>query len=120
MLEHKPAYTWFKVFNSEIEAKEKVQLRKLQKFELNGREICFAHTPFGFFATDDACPHLGYSLSRGTTNYLNEVICPWHSYRYNLSTGRECDYRTRNATLYPVEVREDGVYIGMIEAETTS
>lgn len=110
-------YTWHKVFSSAEEAKEQVALRKLQLLEVEGRAICFAHTPDGFFAVDDACPHLGQSLSRGTTNYLNEVICPWHSYRYNLENGRECDYRTRNAVLHPVELRPDGVYVGIKKKE---
>ncbi|MDX5422369.1 MAG: Rieske 2Fe-2S domain-containing protein [Hymenobacteraceae bacterium] len=109
------SYTWHKVFGSADEAKTKVPQRQLHKFVLNGRSICFAHTSAGFFALDDACPHLGFSLSKGTTNYLNEVICPWHSYRFNLESGRECDFRSRNAVVHPVEVRTDGVYIGIKE-----
>lgn len=107
-------YNWHKVYASVEEATQTVPLRKLQKLEIDGRQICFAHTHAGFFAVDDACPHLGYSLSRGTTNYLNEVVCPWHSYRFNLQTGFECEYRSRNAKTHPVEVREDGIYIGII------
>lgn len=106
-------YTWHKVFSSEEEAKAQVAVRKLHLLEVDGRAICFARTAAGFFALDDACPHMGHALSRGTTNYLNEVICPWHSYRYSLESGRECDYRTRNAVLHPVELRSDGVYIGI-------
>ncbi|WP_299758585.1 Rieske 2Fe-2S domain-containing protein [uncultured Pontibacter sp.] len=106
-------YNWHKVYASAEEAAQQVPLRKLQQLELNGKQICFAHTQTGFFAVEDACPHLGYSLSRGTTNYLNEVICPWHSHRFNLENGRECKYRSRNAVTYPVEVQEDGVYIGI-------
>ncbi|ARS36240.1 Rieske (2Fe-2S) protein [Pontibacter actiniarum] len=107
------SYTWHKVFASEAEAAQAVPQRKLRQLELGGRQVCFAHTQAGFFAVEDACPHLGYSLSRGNTNYLNEVICPWHSYRFNLQNGRECEYRSRNAVTYPVEVREDGVYVGL-------
>lgn len=117
MSETTDTYTWHRVFSSTDEAKEQVALRKLQRLEVEGRAICFAHTPEGFFAIDDACPHLGQSLSRGTTNYLNEVICPWHSYRYSLNNGRECDYRTRNAVLHPVELRDDGVYVGIKKPE---
>ncbi|WP_276499247.1 Rieske (2Fe-2S) protein [Pontibacter litorisediminis] len=106
-------YTWHRAFASQEEAIRQVPLRKLTQLTLGGRKICFAHTSAGFFAVADACPHLGYSLSRGTTNYLNEVVCPWHSYRFNLQNGRECEYRSRNATAYPVEVRADGVYIGL-------
>jgi nitrite reductase/ring-hydroxylating ferredoxin subunit len=106
-------YDWYKIFESAEVAKDKVPLRKLQQIIVGGKTLCFAHTPNGFFALEDVCPHLGYSLSKGTTNYLNEVICPWHSYRYNLDTGRECEFRTKNALLYPVDVREEGIYIGI-------
>jgi nitrite reductase/ring-hydroxylating ferredoxin subunit len=115
MEQTKGDYTWHKVFASSAEANEQVPVRKLKQFVLGGRAICFAHTAAGFFALDDACPHLGYSLSKGTTNYLNEVICPWHSYRFNMADGRECEFRTRKAVLHPVEVREDGVYVGIRE-----
>jgi nitrite reductase/ring-hydroxylating ferredoxin subunit len=106
-------YNWYKVFDSEEEANTKVPVRKLQQIIVGGKTLCFAHTPNGFFAVEDACPHLGYSLSKGTTNYLNEIVCPWHSYRYNLGNGRECEYRSKNAILYPVDVRNDGIYIGI-------
>jgi nitrite reductase/ring-hydroxylating ferredoxin subunit len=109
----KTSYTWHKVFGSVTEAKEAIPVRKLKQFVLDGRSICFAHTTAGFFALDDACPHLGHSLSKGTTNYLNEVICPWHSYRYSMTDGRECEFRTRKAVLHQVEIREDGVYVGI-------
>ncbi|WP_439880027.1 Rieske (2Fe-2S) protein [Pontibacter sp. MBLB2868] len=119
MAETETQYTWHKVFDSLQEAKTTVPLRKLHKFVLDGRAVCFAHTNTGFFAVDDTCPHLGYSLSRGTTNYLNEVICPWHSYRYDLSSGRECEYRTRNAVAHPVEIRTNGIYIGISSPTAT-
>ncbi|WP_347158143.1 Rieske (2Fe-2S) protein [Pontibacter chitinilyticus] len=106
-------YHWHRVFTSEAEAKASLPLRQMRQYELDGQEVCLAHTFAGFFALKDACPHLGHSLSKGTTNYLNEVICPWHSYRYNLASGRECDYRSRSAVTYPVEVRADGLYIGL-------
>jgi nitrite reductase/ring-hydroxylating ferredoxin subunit len=115
----KPAYTWHKVFASAAEAKEQIPQRKLRQLVLGGRTICFAHTASGFFALDDACPHLGYSLSKGTTNYLNEVICPWHSYRFGMQDGRECEFRTRKAVVHPVEVRDDGVYVGIAQPAPT-
>ncbi|MCP2043631.1 Rieske 2Fe-2S domain-containing protein [Pontibacter sp. HSC-36F09] len=120
-MEQKQArYTWHKVFDSATEAREQVPLRKLKQLVLDGRSICFAHTTTGFFALDDSCPHLGYSLSKGTTNYLNEVICPWHSYRYSMQDGRECDFRTRKAVLHRVELRDEGVFVGIEHVATTT
>ncbi|WP_187264346.1 Rieske (2Fe-2S) protein [Pontibacter beigongshangensis] len=104
-------HTWYKIFESEADALKQVPLRQTRLLAVAGKEICLAHTAAGFVAIQDACPHMGSSLSRGNINYLNEIVCPWHSYRYNLQSGKECDYRTRNATIYPLEVREDGVFI---------
>ncbi|TXK38010.1 Rieske 2Fe-2S domain-containing protein [Pontibacter qinzhouensis] len=106
-------YSWHKVFENEEEAKVQVPLRQTKLLAVAGKEICLAHTAAGLVAIQDACPHMGHSLSRGKLSYLDEVVCPWHSYRYSLHNGKECDYRTRNATIYPLAIREGGVYIGL-------
>lgn len=103
---------WHKVFNSVAEANAAIPLTKVKLFIIAGRRICLAHTAAGFFAVADECPHLGEALSKGTTNYLNEVICPWHSYRYSLASGAECKHRTRTAKTYLIKQEADGsIYV---------
>lgn len=104
---------WIKIFENEVAAKTKIPLTKSIAVVIAGHEICVAHTHAGLFAVTNACPHLGDSLSRGTTNYLNEIICPWHSYRFHLQTGEECQGRTKPLQRYPLEIRADGVFIGI-------
>ncbi|MFC6997883.1 Rieske (2Fe-2S) protein [Rufibacter roseus] len=102
---------WIKIFESEAAAKQQIPLTKATALVVNGQEICIAHTSAGLFAVKNACPHLGDSLSRGTTNYLNEIVCPWHSYRFHLATGEECQGRTKPLQRYPLEAREDGLFL---------
>ncbi|MBX2840543.1 MAG: Rieske 2Fe-2S domain-containing protein [Flammeovirgaceae bacterium] len=104
---------WYKVFDSENEANQNVPERSIILLKIKGRSISFAHTQHGFYAVDDECPHLGESLSKGTVNYLNEIICPWHSHRFHMQNGLECKGRSGELQTYKVEVRADGVFIGM-------
>ncbi|PSR56772.1 Rieske (2Fe-2S) protein [Adhaeribacter arboris] len=102
-----------KLFDSIAAAEQSLPLGKPQKLWVTGRAeaICLVRTRKGIFAVSDVCPHLGESLSKGTTNYLNEVVCPWHSYRFSLLNGQECTNRTSNLKTFPVKVQPDGIYL---------
>jgi nitrite reductase/ring-hydroxylating ferredoxin subunit len=104
---------WYKIFDSIEEAEIRVPLNHTVKASFKSLKICIAHTGKGWFAIEDECPHLGESLSKGTINYLNEITCPWHSYRYNLEHGRECSQKTRDARVFKVEARDKGLFLGL-------
>jgi 3-phenylpropionate/trans-cinnamate dioxygenase ferredoxin subunit len=81
-----------------------------------GRKMAFVRTPEGIFAIEDRCPHNGFSLSQGTTTEDGlSIVCPLHRYQYNMKTGR-CSHGSGGAArVFPVEEREDGLYIGIEE-----
>lgn len=105
--------TQHKLFDSVEEAEQALPLGKPQKLRVADREeaICLVRTRAGIFAVADSCPHLGDSLSRGTTNYLNEIVCPWHSYRFSLTTGQECEYRTRRLPTFVIQIEPTGIFL---------
>ena len=105
--------TWHKLFSSAEEAEKQLRLNKSMLVQLQGNDICFSRVEQGFYAVADTCPHLGDSLSRGTCNYLGEVICPWHSYRFSLATGEETTGHGYKLKTYPVRAGADGVFIGL-------
>ena len=106
---------WYKVFNTVDEAKQHVAINSLQLLTIKNTRICLAHTPSGFFAVDNSCPHLGESLHKGKINYLNEIICPWHTYRYNLKSGVECNHRSEHLKRYALKINDSGFFIGLEE-----
>lgn len=55
---------------------------------------------------DDACPHEGYPLSKGTV-VDGELVCPWHNFRFSVATGA-CRKGDEDAHPLPVHI-EDGV-----------
>jgi nitrite reductase (NADH) small subunit/3-phenylpropionate/trans-cinnamate dioxygenase ferredoxin subunit len=51
-----------------------------------GQTIALYHTPSGFFATDNTCPHRGGPLAEGDLQG-NEITCPWHLWSFDVTTG---------------------------------
>ncbi len=66
-----------------------------------------------FLAVQDSCTHNGESLSKGKINFLGEIICPWHGYRFDLRTGRACDSSCRDLVTYEVKADATGLYLAI-------
>ncbi|MEO0512880.1 MAG: thiamine pyrophosphate-binding protein [Planctomycetota bacterium] len=85
------------------------------------KQICLTHHKGEFAALDNACPHQGGPLGEGSIEcdesgdcYLR---CPWHGWDYDPITGKPPGGYDDGIETYPVDVRDDGVYVGL-EAET--
>jgi nitrite reductase/ring-hydroxylating ferredoxin subunit len=104
---------WIKIFSTEKEARERIHADKPQLLILNEKRICLALYQDKFFAVQDSCTHNGESLSKGKINYLGDIICPWHGYRFELSTGRACDSDCRDLQTYLVKADDNGFFIGI-------
>ena len=113
----KRAIKWYKVFDSLVAAEQQVRMNATQTIQVNGRKICFARTTQGIFAVNDKCPHNGASLGNGYCTAENSIVCPLHRYHFDLQTGRAKSGVGDVVDTYPIEIREDGVYIGFKEIE---
>lgn len=102
---------WVKIFNSLPEAEKVFERRNPVRLIIGEKRFCLILFQGQYYATDNLCPHQRASLDEGTINYLGEIICPLHAYRYNLKTGRECQQRTNDLITYPVKHDESGLYI---------
>ena len=74
-----------------------------------------------FTAMDNRCSHQGGPLGEGSIEVGNDgqcwLRCPWHGLDFDPQTGRSPGgHEDSGQQLYPVELREDGVYVG-VEAE---
>lgn len=104
---------WLKIFSNEAEALQRLQNNKPQLVIANGQRICLLNHNQKFFAVQDMCTHSGASLSQGHVNYLGEIICPLHSYCFNLQTGQELSSRSRDLKTYPLKIDDSGFFIGI-------
>ncbi|MFP4627746.1 MAG: Rieske 2Fe-2S domain-containing protein [Halobacteriales archaeon] len=63
-----------------------------------------------FYATDIRCPHMGFPLTQGTIED-GILTCHWHHARFELECGDTLDPFADDVRTYPVEVRDDRVYV---------
>ena len=103
----------YRLFKSLDEAYLKLSLNTAIRIRVGAEGFCLGRSLKGLHLMADSCPHMGESLSKGTINYLNEITCPWHSYRYNMLTGEECQSRSATLKIYPLDIREDGVFFSI-------
>lgn len=81
-------------------------------FTVGEQSIAVFRTRTGrLFAVDGHCPHKGGPLADGMLGTDDQVVCPYHSYRYDPASGT-CDQADQcGVTTYPVEVRNGGVVV---------
>lgn len=112
----KDLYEWYKIFESEEEAKKQIKLNKMKSFRFGLKKVCVGQNQDGLFAVEDACPHKMIPLTQGSINEKGEIVCFWHKYTFEVKTGEEKTGKIiRNLKIFPLENREDGLYVGIIK-----
>ncbi len=71
-----------------------------------------------YTAMDNRCPHQGGPLGEGSIEKGSDgqcwLRCPWHGWDFDPKTGRPPGgHEDSGQHLYPIDVREDGLYIGL-------
>jgi len=84
--------------------------------EIKGKKICIGKTPAGIFAFAYKCPHAGGILADGFIDALGNIVCPVHRYKYDLKNGRNISGEGYYLKHWSVELRQDGVYVGLEES----
>ena len=104
---------WVKIFTSMDEARQRVLLNTPQLLLIGEHRITLVQTRNGFVAVQDFCTHNKESLSKGTVNFRDEIICPWHGHCFDLRTGRESKERSADLKTYAVRENEEGLFIDL-------
>jgi 3-phenylpropionate/trans-cinnamate dioxygenase ferredoxin subunit len=106
------AVKFFKIYDFEEHGAAPQEINSLRTVEVEGKRVCLVRLAEGYFAIDDKCPHAGARLGLGKCTPEGMVICPIHRYQYNVKTGRGLPQQGDYVNSYPVETRNDGIYIG--------
>ncbi len=78
------------------------------------RQVAVFSTAEGLYALDSACAHKRGPLGEGWVD-RGVVTCPWHWWRYELSTGRRLGSETIAVSTHPVTIRDGMVVVEVPE-----
>ena len=81
----------------------------------DGKPYCVARIEDQWYGFAFSCPHAGAPLTDGYLDRACNLVCPVHHLKFNLKTGRDINNEGYKLKTYPVEIREEGVYIGIEE-----
>jgi thiamine pyrophosphate-dependent acetolactate synthase large subunit-like protein/nitrite reductase/ring-hydroxylating ferredoxin subunit len=80
------------------------------------RSLVLTRVGDDYGALDNGCPHQGGPLGEGSIE-KGWLRCPWHGYDYDPLTGTPPPGLTDAPERFPVEVRADGIYVEVPDAE---
>lgn len=105
--------TWYKIADhiNELDFAE----NNIAVVEVKGKKICIAKFKDFAFAFAYKCPHAGGILADGYIDALGNIVCPLHRYKYDMSNGRNVSGEGYYLRHWPVELREEGVFVGTEE-----
>lgn len=101
----------FKLFDSQAKAKEILEHNQPRLIRAGDKEICIVRSHESLFAFQNECSHMGENLHHGKVNYLNEIVCPLHTYRFKISTGEETQQRCTALKTYAIIDLPEGIFI---------
>jgi nitrite reductase/ring-hydroxylating ferredoxin subunit len=82
---------------------------------VGNKTICIALVNDTVFACAQKCPHAGGNLSNGFIDAVGNIVCPLHRYKFSLQNGRNTSGEGYYLKTFPVEIRNEGVFIGFEE-----
>lgn len=83
---------------------------KPRAVRVEGQSVALFKHNGNIYATDNQCPHMGYPLTRGRVRG-GVLTCDWHGWSYDMGGGGCFTGGCDDLATFPVEVRNDEIYI---------
>jgi nitrite reductase (NADH) small subunit len=78
---------------------------------VDGKPIAVFNVGGTFYAIDDTCLHRGGPLGEGELEG-NVVTCPWHGWKYDVTTGLSTWNSAVKVGCYPTKIEGDDLKVG--------
>ena len=99
------------VFAADLAELRKVGMSTVQRA---GHTIVLVVHEGKIFAVDNRCPHMGFPLDKGSV-HGGILTCHWHHARFDLASGGTFDQWADDVRSFPVELRDDQIWIDVAE-----
>ncbi len=77
-----------------------------------GRTLALFNVDGTLYALDNTCPHRGGPLAEGELDGP-VVTCPWHGWRYDVTTGIRDGSPPVRVACYPVTIEDGAAYVDL-------
>ena len=104
-------YKWYKVAGSPEELI--LPENNIAVVTVHNKKICLTTFQQHWFGFAYKCPHASGIMAHGYIDAVGNIVCPVHRYKFNLQNGRNTSGEGYYLRTYPVEVRDNGLYIGL-------
>ena len=85
---------------------------RVRTVSIGTRSLALTRVGDRYGVLDNHCPHQGGPLGEGSIEQ-GLLRCPWHGYDYDPLTGTPPAGFSDAPACFPVEIRDDGVYVGL-------
>lgn len=85
---------------------------KGRSIEVEGNTLAVFNVNGNFYAIDDTCRHRGGPLGEGELEGKT-VVCPWHGWRYDVTTGANELVPEQPTQTYEVKVEGEDVFVSL-------
>jgi 3-phenylpropionate/trans-cinnamate dioxygenase ferredoxin subunit len=103
--------TWHKIEGVSFSGMEE---GKLSEVVVASKRIGLLKRQQSAYAFSATCPHAGIALCGGWLDGQGRIVCPEHKYRFDPANGRNTSGEGYKLVTYPLEVRGDELYVGLI------
>lgn len=91
-----------------------IEENRLTEIEVNSKRVGLVKRGGIIYAFAAKCPHAGVPLCTGWLDGLGRIVCPEHKYRFDPTNGRNTSGEGYKLFTYPVEIRDDEIWIGLV------
>ena len=81
-------------------------------FDASGHSIAVFNVEGMYYAIDNACPHRGGPLGEGDLAGTL-AVCPWHGWRWDVTTGANANNPAVKVTRFPVTVADGEILVDL-------